>query len=199
MRKIATPLLLIGILFVSGGFNSRPEDDNGHYKNNGYFFAILNGTMFEMRDDDKYRAELVNKTGSMKDDKTTRVATSLIFYGNDFTDDKGKPFTENVDVEFSFDDGATGDVKDLKIEVHYDKQDYYHMPEATKFRVTKVEWSDDRRNYLLSADFDCKVRRWGFPAESQPVVRLKGRMVNINVTVPAWIKVDDPKQVAGNQ
>ncbi len=198
MRKIITPLFLICILFVSGSFNSKPDDENGHYKNNGYFFAIMDGNMFEMRDDDKYRAELVNKTGSMKDDKLSRVATSLVFYGNEFKDDAGKPFTENIDVEFSFEDGALGDVKDLKLEAHYDKHDYFHIPQATKFKVTKVEWSDDRRFYLLSADFDCKMRRWGFPAESQPTVRIKGRMVNINVSVPAWVKVKEPGQVANN-
>ncbi|MFN8288120.1 MAG: hypothetical protein U0V74_15295 [Chitinophagales bacterium] len=198
MRKIITPLFLICVLFISGGFSSKPEDDNGHYKNNGYFFAILDGNMFEMRDDDKYRAELVNKTGAMSEDKISRVATSLIFYGNEFKDENNKPFTESIEAEFSFDEGSLGDVKDLKLEAHYDKQDYFHMPQATKFKVTKVEWSEDRRNYLLSADFDCKMRRWGFPAESQPIVRIKGRMVNINVSVPAWVKIKEPTQVAGN-
>ncbi|MFN8300613.1 MAG: hypothetical protein U0T75_16040 [Chitinophagales bacterium] len=198
MKKAVTPLLLL-LVIVSSGFRSQrpPEDDNGHYKNNGYFFAILNGNMFEMRDDDKYRAELVNKTGSMKDDKLSRAATSLIFYGNDFKDENGKLFTENVEMEYTFDNGALGEPHDLKIEAHYDKQDFYHIPEATRFKIIKIDWSDDHTNFLLSADFDCKMRRWGFPAESQPTIRIKGRMVNINVTVPSWVKIKDPTQVAG--
>lgn len=76
--------------------------------------------------------------------------------------------------------------------------DYYQIPELTKFVVKNITWSDDRREFIMSADFDCRMRRWGFPAESQLVVRLKGRMVNINVTAPAWIKIKDPRQVAGN-
>lgn len=201
MRKLFTYLLLTACVLVSGSFITLPEDDNGHYKNTGYFFAILNGNMFEMRDDDKYRAELVNKTGTMKNNSTgelNRVATSLIFYGNNFIGDDGKPFTENIDFEYSFENGALGEPNDLKIEIHYDKNDYYHEPNQTKFRVTKIEWTPDRRAFYLSADFDCKMRKWGFPRESMPIVRLKGRMVNVEVTVPAWIKLKDPGIVAGN-
>ncbi|MBK7148649.1 MAG: hypothetical protein IPH78_07425 [Bacteroidetes bacterium] len=199
MKKNATPFLLLGLLLVFGSF--KPDDENGHYKNNGYFFAILNGTMFEMRDDDKYRAELVNKTGSMNNSKAaqlSRVATSLIFYGNNFTDENGKIFTENIEFEYSFADGALGEPKDMKFEINYDKHVYYHLPDQSKFRITGFQWSDDHTFFLMNADFDCKMRRWGFPAESQPIVRVKGRMVNINVTVPAWVKLKDATQVAGN-
>lgn len=199
MKKIITlPIvLLLVVLFAS----FKPDDDeNGHYKNNGYFFAIMDGNMFEMRDNDKYRAELVNKTGSINNSKAanlSRVATSLIFYGNDFKDDAGKIFTENIEFEYSFSDGALGQPDDMKFEINYDKHAYFHIPEQSKFRVTQMALSDDRTYFLMSADFDCKMRRWGFPAESQPVVRVKGRMVNINVSVPAWVKIKDPTQVAG--
>lgn len=197
MKRTTTLVALASALLVFGSF--RPDDDNGHYKNNGYFFAILNGSMFEMRDDDKYRAELVNKTASLNNSKSeqiSRVATSLIFYGNNFTDEQGKIFTENVDFEFSFNDGALGEPQDLKIEINYDKSAYYHIPNQSKFRITQIQWSEDRTYFLLNADYDCKMRRWGFPAESQPIVRVKGRMVNINVTVPAWVKIKDPTQFA---
>ncbi len=198
MTKFTLLVFLSGIVLLTGSF--KPEGDQEHYKNSGYFFAILDGQMFEMRDDDKYRAELVNKTASLnsKTSELNRVATSLIFYGNQFKDENGKPFTESIDFEFSFSEGSTGEPGDLKIELNYDKHTYYQIPEKTRFHISKIEWSDDRRNYLLSADFDCKMRRWGFPAESQPTVRVKGRMVNINVSVPPWVKIKDPTQVAGN-
>lgn len=201
MKKGIALFFLLGVVLLSGSFTSKPEDDSGHYKNTGYFFAILNGTMFEMRDDDKYRAELVNKTGTLTGTTSanlSRVATSLIFYGNDFDLGNGKYFNENIEFEYSFNDGVLGEPKDLKIEIHYDKHDYFHEPNQTRFRVTKIDWSADRRTFLLTADFDCKMRRWGFPKESQPVVRLKGRMVNVEVTVPAWVKIKEPQQVAGN-
>ena len=200
MRNFTLPVMLLAVVFTSSSFTKLPDDDNGHYKNNGYFFAILNGNMFEMRDDDKYRAELINKTGTMSNSSSglSRVANSLIFYGNEFKDEKGKLFDENIDFEYTFDEGSLGEPKDLKIEIHYDMHDYYQIPELTKFVVKNITWSEDRREFIMSADFDCRMRRWGFPAESQPVVRLKGRMVNINVTAPAWIKIKDPRQVAGN-
>ncbi len=170
------------------------------YKNNGYFFAILDGKMFEMRDEDKYRAELLNKTGAINHSvkaQLNRVATSVIFYGNQFKDAKGKLFDENLEFEFSFDEGALGEPNDLKIEAHYELNDYYHLPEYTRFKISSIDWSSDRREFLMNAEFDCKMRKWGFPAESQPVVRIKGKMVGVAVTVPPWIKLKDPNQVVG--
>ncbi len=103
MRNFTLPVMLLAVVFTSSSFTKLPDDDNGHYKNNGYFFAILNGNMFEMRDDDKYRAELINKTGTMSNSSSglSRVANSLIFYGNEFKDEKGKLFDENIDFEYT--------------------------------------------------------------------------------------------------
>ena len=160
MRKFTFSIFLLGVILFFGSF--KPEGDQEHYKNSGYFFAILDGKMFEMRDDDKYRAELINKSASLnnKTAELNRVATSLIFYGNQFMDDKGKPMDENIDIEYSFANASTGEASDLKIELNYDKHAYYHIPEKTRFHVSKIEWSNDLRNYLVSADFDCKMRRW---------------------------------------
>ena len=199
MRKFFTLLFLFSIVFISGSFKSGDEEQT-HYKNSGYFFAILNGNMFEMRDEDKYRAELVNKTKDINNNKSSelnRIATSLIFYGNNFRDDNKKLFDEKVEFEYSFAEGELGEPKDLKIEVNYDKHTYYQEPNA-RFRITKFDWSKDRSMYMMSADFDCKMRRWGFPIESQPVVRMKGRMVNVLVSVGAWVKIKDKVQVAKN-
>ncbi len=201
MQTIRTLLLLSGIMLISGSFKGYDDDLQNHYKNNGYFFAILDGNMFEMRDDDKYRAELVNKTGSLNQKASaqlSRVANSLIFYGNNYKDENGKPFDENIEFEYSFANGELGEPEDLKIEVKYDQHSYYQIPELTRFRISKIDWSEDRRNLLMNADFDCKMRRWGFPAESQPTIRVKGRMVGINVSVPAWVKIKEPNQLAGN-
>ena len=201
MRKFTFSLSLLAVILLFGSFKIIPDDESGHYKNNGYFFSILNGNMFEMRDSDKYRAELVNKTGNLNSTNShslNRSANSIVFYGNEFKDEKGKMFNETIEFEYTFDEGALGEPKDLKIEIHYDLHDYYQIPELSKFVIKNMTWSDDRREFIMSADFDCRMRRWGFPAESQPIVRLKGRMVNINVTVPPWIKLKDPNQVAGN-
>jgi len=197
MKKIFTSLVLMVV--VCSSF-LRLEDGETHYKNNGYFFAIIDGKMFELRDEDKYRAELVNRTGALNQTKGTlsRVDNTLTFFGPDFIDSTGKTYTESIEFSYNFEDGAIGEPKDLKIEVSYDKNNYYQLDKQTKFRVSKIDWNEDRRSFLLSADFDCKMRQWGFPAESQPVVRVKGRMVNIHVTVPPWIQIKNPKQTADN-
>lgn len=175
-------------------------DDETHFKNSGYFFAILDGKMFEMRDNDKYRAELINRTATLenKSGGPTQVIAALNFYGNTFPNADGKAFDEMITMEYRFDEGALGAPKDFKIELHYDFKDYYQLPGSTKFNVSNIEWSPDRTSFLMSAEYDCKLRKWGFPAESQPVVRLKGRMVNIHVTVPPWVHIKNPRQTAGN-
>jgi hypothetical protein len=197
MKKIFTVSILLTLVCTSF---IKMEDEETHYKNNGYFFAILDGKMFELRDEDKYRAELINRTGMINQNSSSssRVDNSLTFFGPDFTDSLGKVFTESIEFSYNFDDGSIGEPKDLKIEVKFDRNSYYQMDKLAKFRVTKIDWNEDRRSFFLSADFDCKMRQWGFPAESQPIIRVKGRMVNIHVTVPPWIQVKNPKQTADN-
>lgn len=185
-RTILSVFLFATLLF---GSSFKPQSSQEKYSNSGYFMAILGTGMFELRDNDKYRAEMRTKGGTMNNNSSelNRSATSIMFYGNSFTDADGKSFDENLNVEYTLNNGGTGEVNDLKIDLNYDKYNYYQIPEKSSFQITKLEWSADHKNCLVSADFNCKMRRWGFPADEQPIVRLKGRMVNINVMVPPWI------------
>lgn len=187
MQRVILFVFVSAVLMLTASFKKQAIDER--YSNSGYFMAIVGGGMFELRDADKYRAEMRTKTASMNNrtSEINRSATSITFYGNSFKDAEGNSFDETLSFEYALNNGNTGVVNDLKVDLNYDKYNYYQIPEKTKFTVTKLDWSADHKTCLVTADFDCKMRRWGFPVDDQLVVRLKGRMVNINVTVPPWI------------
>ena len=187
MKRTILPASLFMFLLLCTSFKRQTVDER--FSNSGYFMAIVGTGIFELRDDRKFMGEMRTKSSTMnnKSSELNRSATSITFYGNSFTDASGKTFDETINFEYALNNGSTGAVNDLKVELNYDQQNYYHIPERTKFNVTKLDWSADHKTCLVTAEFDCRMRRWGFPVEEQPVIRLKGRMVGINVTVPPWI------------
>ena len=80
--------------------------------------------------------------------------------------------------------------------MNYNNSKYTSIPTASVIKITKIEWSKDRRYFVMNTDFDCTLRKWGVHSAGQPELRLKGKMENINVSVPAWIMVKNPGQVA---
>lgn len=206
MKKIITIFLLVAIVVIGGSFKKKSDSHLVRFKNDGYFIAVVDGKMFETRDDSKYSADLVNKSADVllgssptTTPKLTRVANSISFFGNQFFDESGNTCEERINFEYTFNDGATGEAADRKIMLHFNNDKYYNLPEGTTFKITKLMWSADRRYFVMNAEFDCKMRRWGIPAEAQPIVRLKGKMENINVTVPSWIITKNPYQTASGQ
>lgn len=172
--------------------------DNSFYKNTGNVQILVDGKLFELREKDKYRAQLLHKTnltqGAGKMEKY--VQASLMFYGNSVQDENGKSFEEKLDFDYAFNEGAMGEVNGIRIELHHLNKDYYQIADKSIFKITKMTWSPDRRQYTMNAEFDCQMRQWGFPWESQPVVKMKGNLENIVVSVPAWVQIKNPNQTA---
>jgi hypothetical protein len=175
-----------------------PPQDNSYFKNDGSLLAVIDGKNFELRDKDRYHAELVYKTASINkgNNIVKHVATSISFFGTTIKDEKGNDFKEKMEFEYGFNEGALGEPTEIKLELNYDRKSYYILPEQSKINVTKVDWSADRRSFVLSADFDCVMRKWGYPSDSQPTIKLKGKMENIQVSVPGWINIKNPTQQA---
>ena len=193
MQRYYTPLLLIIIFFSTVSFESRRETiRNGSYKKDGFFTAMVDGQYFTVREQNKYNTELVMRSAELATQSTsgtqkiTRLINQISFYGNQFFDESGNTAEERINFEYAFNENIQGRVEGAKVMLHYNNDKYYNLPEETNFTIVKKQWSPDRRYFLLTADFDCKMRRWGIPAASQEVVRLKGRMENITVTVPTW-------------
>lgn len=192
MRKLLTPVLLLALAAVLYSFapGNNFRDD---FKAEGSLDATINGQPFKLRENSFYRATLVNKPvpfATSADASRNRVATSLIFYGNDSTDADGRFFSESMSIEYTFSNQANGemaDASDVTFDLHYNFADYYMLPENNSFRATKVEWAADKTYFFLSGKFDCMMHRRGYSDDLQPAVRMKGYLNDIKVDVPPWI------------
>lgn len=203
MQRFFTPLILLLVLISTLSFESRRESarNGSTFKKDGFFTAMVDGQYFTVREQNKYNTELVMRSAELAHQKSTgtQKITQLInqvsFYGNQFFDENGNTAEERINFEYAFHENIQGRVEGAKVMLHFNNDKYYNLPNETNFTIVKKQWSPDRRFFLLTADFDCKMRRWGIPASSQEVVRLKGRMENITVTVPAWSVATPPDRV----
>lgn len=204
MKRSISTFALLSMVILAGSFKDGPQH-LVQFKNDGVFIAVIDGKMFNTRDENRYSAELTNKSAdvflgsSATGPKMTRVANTLSFYGNQFFDESGNIAEERISFDYSFKDGILGEAADCKIMLNYDNDKYFSLPEGSSFKITKMMWSADRRYFIMNGEFDCKMRRWGMPAEAQPIVHMKGRLENINVTVPSWIVTKNPGQTASGQ
>ena len=203
MKRISTLLLLVSLIVAGSSFKLK-RTRSEQFKNDGYFTAVIDGKVFDARDDNKYTASLLNKSADRNTliqpatgGKLTRVATAINFYGSDLRDDDNNTFTESVGLEYTFAEGTTGDVADQKVILSYNNQRFTSIPAETKIRISKIQWSPDRRNFTISGDFDAKMLTWGAPGQAKQTLRVKGKMEDIVVSVPAWIMLkNQPVQTA---
>ncbi len=193
MKRLSALILLVSI-FVAGSSFSLKHAHTEQFKNDGYFMASIDGKTFSAREDNKYTAELMNKSlerGTLiqpaAGTKLTRVATTINFYGADMRDDDDNTFTESVGLEYTFNEGSTGEAVDQKVILNYNNQRFTSIPAETKIHVSKIQWSSDKRTFTMSGDFDAKMLTWGAPGQPKQTLRVKGKMEDVVVSVPSWI------------
>jgi len=190
MQKLYTCITLVLVWFSFNSFT--PEGYRDLYQEAGTFDASINGQNFVTRQSGFYRAMLVNKPNPFAATAAdrNRVAASLYFYGVDTVDEQGNPLNEYISIEYPFTTFAQGEISDINFvsfDMHYDKSDFYMLPEGNFFKVSKLEWSADKTSFTLSGKFDCMMHKRGYGNEQQPAVRLKGYITDVKVSVPPWI------------
>ncbi len=193
MKRLFTLIFLLSIMVAGSSFKLKRAHVE-QFKNDGYLMAVIDGKAFEAREENKYTAELMNKSADSKTllasasgSRLTRVATMVNFYGSDFKDDDNNTFTESLGFEYTFNEGSLGEAADQKMILSYNNQKFISIPAETKISINKVEWSSDKRSFTLSANFDTKMKSWGSPAQASQTLRVKGRMEDIVISVPSWI------------
>lgn len=204
MKRLCTVLILVTTLVGAESFKLKHHPANTQqFKNDGYVMAVIDGKVFEVREENKYTAELKNKStgnplfpGTTTDARLSRVANVINVYGGDFQDMDGSMFNESIGFEYTFNNGALGEGADKSITLNYDNQKFYSIPADSKIKITRLDWSSDHRSFAMDADFDCKLRRWGVPASAQPLVHMKGKIENITVSVPNYIVLGNAAPVA---
>lgn len=192
MKRLFTLICLLSIVFAGSSFKTKRHTEQ--FKNDGFLMAVIEGKTFEARDENKYTAELMNKSAESNTllpqangGKLTRIATMINFYGSDFKDDDDNTFTESLGFEYTFNEGSLGEAADQKMILSYNNQKFTSIPAETKIKVNKITWSADHRSFTMSADFDTKMKSWGSPAQASQTLHVKGKMEDIVITVPSWI------------
>ena len=161
----------------------KQEDDT----NRSSFTASIDGKPFQIQDDQMFRGLLMNKSASMDGKIPARTVISAIFNGQTYNLTEDKLFTENIQLEMAYTDGMTGQPAYFAFAMQYQSGKYFMVKDKSKLNITDFKWEDDKKHFLISGDYDCKMRSWESPADGKRDINLKGTMTNIRITVPSWL------------
>ena len=181
MRTFTAFTLGIAFLFASA-FTAAPVM---WLEENAAFNATVNGISFELSNEQLYRGLLVNRAASMDGKIPTRTLISTSFTGVSSGD--GRLVADNIQFEIGYKPDKTGTPENCVVSMQYQNTNYHMVKELSKLNITSFVWEDDRKHFIVSADFDCKMRSFGYPSDGIKDVALKGKMVNIRITVPSWL------------
>ena len=138
------------------------------------YFIKIDGYPFDARMQNNYNVHLSS------DAKTA----NLSFIGNDVRDKKGNHNAQRIDVQYAF-NGSTGEVVADKVVFEFNKQKFYNIAGNTKVNVTKMEWSADKKSFVMSAEFTCRVKKSSVTDDILPELNIVGKIDNVTVEVPA--------------
>ena len=182
MNKTFT-FILFSALFLVSSF--KLEEDQ--VKDKGSFAATVDGRGFQLREDQLLKGVLISKSGSMDGRTPARTVISATIKGKSYDKSDGKPFNESVQIETSYEIDKIGNPELFSVALAYQSTEYSMVKEQSHFKITQFTWEDEHKHFRLSADFDCKMRSWGYPADGKKDINLKGKMSNVRITVPSWI------------
>ncbi|HLP19957.1 MAG TPA: hypothetical protein VK174_06630 [Chitinophagales bacterium] len=178
MKQLFTTVTLIFALACLTSF--RPDEAAS-------FSATLDGKPFQLKPDQLFRGIVMSKTGSMDGRTPTRTLISTTFNGPTYNATEGRLFNENIVIEINYEADKTGEPSFHAIAMQYESANYYNIKEQSKINVTGFVWESDKKHFSISAEFACKLRSWGAPADGKKDISLKGKMNNIRITVPSWV------------
>lgn len=149
------------------------------------FSATVNGTYFELSNEQLYRGLLVNRAASMdgKIPSRTVISTSFTGVGNG----EGRLVSDNIQFEIGYKPDKTGAPENCVVTMQYKNMNYHMVKELSKMNITSFMWEHDRKHFIVSVDFDCKMRSFGHPTDGVKDIALRGKMANIRITVPSWL------------
>jgi hypothetical protein len=153
----------------------------------GVFKATLNGAAFKVRDDQIYRGVLINRAGSMDGKIPARTMMNVVFNGPT-QEHEGKPIAESLQFEIAYVPEKTGDVRTFTIAAQHNQSNYFLVKEESKLTITGFEWEEGKKHFVMSAEFNCKMRSYSNPTDGTKDLAVKGTMQNIRITVPSWVE-----------
>ncbi len=132
--------------------------------------AQVAGHSFVLNADNAYTAQL---TG-------TKTAV-LTFTGADLHDKEGYAQAQKINVEYKLNE--VGDILVKAVSYELDGKKFQNIPDATTMNVTKFEWSNDKKSFVISASFDCKAQSAGPFQANDDAIAINGKIENVKVSV----------------
>jgi len=181
MNSLLKPLAFASIFLFAASLKSGPSTDTNRFKSEGFFTASIDGKAFDTRSYDRYTAEVSLPAGNGSAEKST----DLTFFAGNHYDQNGNLFEESLQFKYALSAASLGDASSQKIVFQYNQQKFISIPGETKIKITAVRYSTDHSSMYVSATFDGKMTQWAAPGQPAPIIHVKGRMENINVSLPA--------------
>lgn len=160
MKKLPLFLLLATGLFSNAASNKKGSID-----------AKIDGCKFELKDGGKY-------AGRVSAESQTAIIT---FYGADIKDKDGSTHKQKINVEYALNDAGQAIVKGVVFE--FREQKFNSLPNSASLNVSKLEWSKDKKSYVLNANFECLVQKPQTSEMFEGVIGIKGSMEDVKVNV----------------
>ncbi len=151
------------------------------------FSATVDGKAFQLSEGQLFRGLVTNKQGTMDGREPARTVISTTFNGRNSNQAEGRLVNEAITIEINYEPDKMGEPSMFTLAMQYESANYFVLKDQSKLTITQFEWEADKKHFLLSADYNCKVRSWGAPADGKKDLSLKGRMSNIRITVPSWV------------
>lgn len=183
MRIAITVILLGVVLLFCSAFVCSPAvwmEETASFK------ALVDGEPFQLGNEQLYRGLLVTRAASMDGKIPSRTVISTSFTGNSSAGD-GRLIADNIQFEIEYDANKTGSSSNYAVTMQYRNVNYYMVKEQSKLGIVSLSWESDKKHFVVTSDFDCKMRSFNYPSDGVKDVLLKGRMSNIRITVPSWL------------
>jgi hypothetical protein len=187
MNHLLKSTILVSIFLFAASLKSGQQTESPRFKHVGSFTASIDGRPFDTHHYEKYTAEISSQPGISK----AGQSADLTFYGGTHYDRSGNVFEETLQFKYQVDASGAGTISAQKIVFDFDNQKFMSIPGQTKFTITKAEYSSDRTSMIVSAVFEAKMTPWVAPGQAAPIIKVKGKMEGISVSVPASKPVAD--------
>jgi hypothetical protein len=174
---LKTSMLLVFFFFAA----SIKQGESPRIKHGGYFTASIDGRPFDTRHYEHYTAEISNQSEYSRNEQSA----DLTFSGAKHYDNSGNAFEESLQFKYILSESNPTEISGQKIVFLFNNQKFISIPGQTKLRITKMSYSDDRTSMIVSGDFEAKMTQWAAPGQAQLIVKVKGKMEGINISIPA--------------
>ncbi|MFN8288108.1 MAG: hypothetical protein U0V74_15235 [Chitinophagales bacterium] len=132
------------------------------------------------------QAMLITQSGSMDGRMPKRTVLSNTLQGKPYTINNTE-VTDNISLEMVYNGPNTSSCKDYNVFMQYRETNYYMLRDSCQFNVLYFSWQPEKQCFIISLQFDCVMRSWGYPMDEKQDIHISGQITNLQVSVPSWL------------